>query len=751
MTPNTAPSIQPDSLPHALALAAIGWRVLPIRPGGKHPPITAWQDAATTDPATITSWFTGLYRGHGLGVACGPLPNGWTLFVLDIDHHGDIDGATTLEALEAKHAKLPPTVTAITGNNGRHIFFTAPPGVTIRNSAGTKLGPGLDIRGDGGQVVVAPTIHPNGNPYTWQRSPSEWAVAKAPGWLLALIGDTPRPERIHPPEPPRPAPAPDNDDSIAAWVNRTHRWDTQLVADGWTPNTPRGNEQAWTRPGKDPRDGTSAVLHLPDGPFVIWSTSVPALQQPWATTQDGSGWAYGMFGYIAATRHHGDRSAAARIARADRTATDRPPTSRQPPNLPPVDTAPIDPHTWEDVAMRGGDALTHYGDAPTARWGTGDRLLWARGESLLIAGRTGVGKTTLTVSILAALIGLETECLGLPIAQAGKVLYLAMDRPRQIIRAMTRRFHPDQYGQLNDRLIIRRGPLPSDLSKIPDLFLTMAQRYDAEVVIVDSLKDAAVKLTDDEVGGQINRAVQYLNQHDIDALVLHHNRKGDATQKQGADYEPTVEDVYGSNWITSGAGSVIILHGAPGAELVKMWHVKQPAEPIGPWTLEHDHNTGRTVVVRGFEILPWLRTRGTDGATALDAARAEHAKDTLKSQGLEAARAKRRLDGLVKTGCVERMGTFGRDSGGQQVATRWRVTADEPVTIHRDGHRDGPLQKMTVTAPPQTVTKNTKPQVTTVGTTVTDRDGTCTVTFPGGINTPGQRHSSEPDEIGNLL
>ena len=58
----TAEHTEPTTLDIALGYAAKGWRVLPITPGKKHPPINAWQDAATTDTDIIVSWFTGLYR-----------------------------------------------------------------------------------------------------------------------------------------------------------------------------------------------------------------------------------------------------------------------------------------------------------------------------------------------------------------------------------------------------------------------------------------------------------------------------------------------------------------------------------------------------------------------------------------------------------------------------------------------------------------------------------------------------------------
>jgi replicative DNA helicase len=377
-------------------------------------------------------------------------------------------------------------------------------------------------------------------------------------------------------------------------------------------------------------------------------------------------------------------------------------------------------------------------------------MLWAQGESLMIAGRTGVGKTTLTLSILAGLVGIESHCLGLPVVPAERVLYLAMDRPRQIIRAMRRRFGEEHYAILDQRLVVRRGPLPTGIDKVPDMLLTAARRYGCDVIILDSLKDAAVKLVDDEVGGQINRAVQFLNAAGVDCLILHHNRKGDATQKQGDDYEPTVEDVYGSNWITAGAGSVLILHGAPGAELVKLHHVKQPSEPLGPWVLEHDHGTGRTKVVHGFDLLGYLRSRGDDGTTALDTAKAEHPdKATLKASGKEAARAKRRLDGLVRAGVADRVDGVGRDNRGQPTPSKWYAKpVDNSVTLApktRDGSRDGWGREEPVTGAVKPVTGETKAQVTALTGAVTPRDAYGPVTGGGGYIPPPSGSAPDPN------
>jgi replicative DNA helicase len=262
----------------------------------------------------------------------------------------------------------------------------------------------------------------------------------------------------------------------------------------------------------------------------------------------------------------------------------------------------------------------------------------------LIVGPPGVGKTTIAVQLVGVLCGLQSSLLGYPIQPARRVLYLAMDRPRQIKRAMLRKFKRE-HETLRDRLVVHRGPLPADLTQEPEILLRLAQEHDCDVIVVDSLKDAAIKLSDDDTGGFINRAIQYCNANGVDVCVLHHQRK---SGRDGG--KPTrLEDVYGSTWITAGAGSVVLLWGEPGDELVEFTHLKQPADPVGPLQLAHDHIAGTTEVVRGFDPLAFLRNRGAVGASLGEAARAEHGEG-MKSGGKEWKRTERRLRRLVKEG-----------------------------------------------------------------------------------------------------
>ena len=186
------------TIDQARAIAATGLRVLPIKPGRKNPPMASWQTAASVDERTIAAWWNGLYRDHGIGIAMGPQPDGRNVFALDIDTHDEAaNGFDTLSNLESINGPLPDTVTSITGSNGQHQLFRAPVAAVIRNqqASGQRIGPGVDVRGDGGQIVVAPTIHPDTKrPYRWAtgRAPWETEIADAPAWLLAMVVDRPR-------------------------------------------------------------------------------------------------------------------------------------------------------------------------------------------------------------------------------------------------------------------------------------------------------------------------------------------------------------------------------------------------------------------------------------------------------------------------------------------------------------------------------------------------------------------------------
>jgi hypothetical protein len=139
----------------ALRYAARGWRVLPLRPGGKLPATQHGLLDASSTLSDLSDWWRKMPNAN-VGIATGEVSR---MVVLDVDTaKGGIGSLGTL-------GRLPSTLTARTGSGGWHLFF-AHPGRAVPNSV-EKLGPGLDVRGDGGYVVAAPSIHPCGDRYEW--------------------------------------------------------------------------------------------------------------------------------------------------------------------------------------------------------------------------------------------------------------------------------------------------------------------------------------------------------------------------------------------------------------------------------------------------------------------------------------------------------------------------------------------------------------------------------------------------------
>ncbi|MFJ6294693.1 bifunctional DNA primase/polymerase [Streptomyces griseoviridis] len=191
----------------ALNAAERGWHVFPLRPGTKRPALhgeTActrtgpctnghrkWEQQATTDPDRIrAAWSRAPFN---VGVACGPSG----LLVVDLDMpkeqriEGSSDapcGAASFGALceRAGHA-VPATYRVRTASGGEHLYFTAPDGVRLANTAGT-VAPLVDTRAWGGYVVAAGSRTPTG-PY---EALCGSAAAPVPGWLLSILQPAPK-------------------------------------------------------------------------------------------------------------------------------------------------------------------------------------------------------------------------------------------------------------------------------------------------------------------------------------------------------------------------------------------------------------------------------------------------------------------------------------------------------------------------------------------------------------------------------
>jgi replicative DNA helicase len=157
---------------------------------------------------------------------------------------------------------------------------------------------------------------------------------------------------------------------------------------------------------------------------------------------------------------------------------------------------------------------------------------------------------------------------------------------------MARMVTDEHRDLLNAHLTFWPGPPPKDFIKDPGILLRLCRQADADMVCLDSLKDMAGELASEEGGQAINSAIQRTLVEGIEVLALHHHRKQGGGKDSGR--EPTsLDELYGSTWITAGAGSVVSLWGAAGDPIVAFKHLKQPSSECGPWRLKHDHPRGR--------------------------------------------------------------------------------------------------------------------------------------------------------------
>lgn len=350
------------------------------------------------------------------------------------------------------------------------------------------------------------------------------------------------------------------------------------------------------------------------------------------------------------------------------------------------DPGPPEPPTADEIMPPTADEFVDGArfilDQPStvpAVWGEGSHVLWAEGEALMIAGGQGLGKTTLAGQLVRALLGVgESRVLGLPVEFQGEpLLYLGMDRPRQIARSLGRQFEEKDRKALGG-LIVRAGPPPADLAAQPMLLAGMAAELGARVVIIDSLKDAAIGLSDDQVGAAYNRARQILLSTGVQLLELHHIVKRNGRDGQAGP--PTVDSIYGSTWLTSGVGSIILLNGEPGDPIIGFRHLKQPAEEVGPYRLLHDQAAGSLTIEHGVDFVALVRATGVDGLSAKAAAQAITEKSNPSRADVEKAR--RRLDQLVGAGLLVRV--EGQRGGGDvRSPTAWFLAASDesqPIT-----------------------------------------------------------------------
>lgn len=149
---------------------------------GKHPRTRNGVKDATTDPDTIRRLFSGDARHANIGGAMGD--SGYVAIDVDPRNGGD----DSLADLQRDHGTLAETPIQHTGGGGVHYVYLRPELPHVRGPR-NGLGRGIDVKADGGYILLAPSNHLSGKSYTWDHAHrlGELAVAPLPTWILAQL------------------------------------------------------------------------------------------------------------------------------------------------------------------------------------------------------------------------------------------------------------------------------------------------------------------------------------------------------------------------------------------------------------------------------------------------------------------------------------------------------------------------------------------------------------------------------------
>lgn len=686
-----------------------GWRgILPLPPKAKKSPPKGYTGDGGLYPSypDIHTWANGPER---LGNIALRMPA--NVIGLDVDAYGDKPGAETLRLAEAAHGALPPTWRTTSRDDGVSgiRLYRVPEGLAWPGEIGgaTEI-----IQARHRYAVVWPSLHPEGKTYRWigpdgvvsttvpdpetlPLLPQAWVEAYTGGQLAQTTA------RVTVAHSDAVAWVAGHDHATSSMCTRMEKAVDQFTDDlkGSAHNSTRDAVLRVARLADEGHHGAVHALSYVRKAFLADATNVNrSLLGKTRRTESEAVYEFGELvasgvGVVIANPTgmktcdcYGQLTGAivpissAPSAKTDGTAALAP--LEQPAPAVAVDETTPDPEP--DGLKRMKDGATFILDAPSELpniWGDGDDSLWAEGEALMIAGPPGVGKTTLTGQLVRGLLGLQRTVLGLSVRPARKrVLYLAMDRPAQIARGLRRAFDESERALLAESLRFWEGPPPGDVARHPDVLLSLAHLAEADVVIIDSVKDAAVGLTEDEVAAAYNRARQTCLANGVEVLELHH------MVKRGANGNKPTElaDVYGSAWLTAGAGSVMLLWGAAGDPIVEMRHLKQPAGEVGPWRLQHDHAMGTTSIFHGTDLVELLLAAGPAGVTPTDAARQMF--ETEKPTDSEKEKARRRLNKLVTDKVADRVEEARDVWSGGKPQVRFFIARDGAESQPRPNH-----------------------------------------------------------------
>ena len=180
----------------ARELAHLGVPVFPCAPGGKRPIPKHGFHEATTDIRQVEAWWRQRPRAN-LAIPTGTASG---VVVVDVDVH-KVDGHADYGRADRSGLLPEPLAVVTTPTGGRHLYYPADAG---REQRSWQVGrAGIDFRGDGGYIIVPPSLR------TIDGHPTSYRVDGVAGGMVApLVAQRlrdfldPRPKYVPAPEPP---------------------------------------------------------------------------------------------------------------------------------------------------------------------------------------------------------------------------------------------------------------------------------------------------------------------------------------------------------------------------------------------------------------------------------------------------------------------------------------------------------------------------------------------------------------------
>lgn len=623
-----------------------GWKVFPchsIREGvcscgapdcgspGKHPRIANGVLGATSDVTTIRRWAEA-WPDANWAVATGvdgPV-------VADID----VKGANGYESFdqyrESAQLMVPRTLVVRTGSGGRHLYFSV--GQPMKNRVNWL--PGVDVRADGGYVLLPGSNHVSGGTYVIE---ADERVAAMPNQMVESIraGGSSTSTWSAPSEWLSGIPEGDRDNHLfhmACSLRRRLSDDREAVtllileaASRCDPPFPekdalRKVDQAFSQDHADYIDLGRVPFAAPDGVLYDFLADLdPSMVEKIERAVEAAK----------------VRSYSQRVLREERVAK------------------------YGEAAAMDGDAFM-FGEVSeyVPIWGDVETLLWAETGGLMIASDQGLGKSLTAQQVIAGRLGVgPAELLGLPIATlnpARSVVYLALDRPNQIARSMARLFSDERDREVaRTRLRVWTKPVPIDILGDPYAFADWLQDTfgnDIGDLVIDSVKDLTpANLSNGEVGQALDMAWKECRARGMSTLILHHERKT-GNEESRANRMPSLDNIYGSVWLTSGMDSIMHIQGKQGENVVTYSHLKQIRAALHPVTAMHDQEHGRTEVLdlgsnssateaKIEQVFAVIKRKSVGGEVV-------SAKDVVEATGIAKATVDRYIKKLVESGRI---------------------------------------------------------------------------------------------------